>query len=597
MALAKRRGAARVITTLRIRGLGVIESTEVELGPGLTVITGETGAGKTMVVTSLGLLRGGRADSAAVRAGRTRADVDAEISLDAASPVSGLVAEAGGEVDDGVLLVSRSVGADGRTRAFIGGRAVPNAVLADLGDELISIHGQSEQLLLRSPERRRAALDRYAGNAELQAAWSAAYEELRAAAAALEVATSSDADKASRIAAWRTGLAEIDQVAPRAGEEDTLAAEIERLSNAESLREAATSAHDLLRADEGEDAIGQLGTARRLLGASGDPQLAALADRVAAIAAQLGDVADEISGVLGDLDGDPRRLDALQLRLSTLRSLRRRYAAAGTIDDVIAWADRARASLAAEDDSSDAIEKLRAREATARSAAATAGAELSRSRTAAAERFAEQVSAELGALAMAHARLDVVVDQRPDADGLDLADGRRVAVTAHGIDEVDFLLTPHRGAPARPIAKGASGGELSRVMLAIEVVFAGADPVPTFVFDEVDAGVGGSAATEVGRRLARLGRSAQVLVVTHLAQVAAFADAHLVVAKTDDGSVVSSGVARLDEAQRIRELARMLGGVADSAKAAAHAAELIELATLARAGKAKAAPRRTRGMS
>ena len=586
-----------MIEALRIRGLGVIADANVELNAGLTVITGETGAGKTMVITSLGLLLGGRADAGAVRVGADKAEVEAWFRIGSNSAVAERVEAAGGEVDDGTLLVARTLASDGRSRAFAGGRSVPLGVLAEVGSDLVAVHGQNEQLLLLRSDRRRAALDRYAG-AQISAAltdYRSAYDELLRLQSQLALLAGSDSERRLRIETWRAGLAEIEKVAPKPDEDVNLAQEIERLSNSESLRLAAQGAHDALRGDSGSsDAIAIVGQARRLLlsEVGSDAQFADLAKRLEQTVIELGDVADALGATVVDLDADPVRLDAMHQRLAELTGLRRRYGAGGSINDVIVWADAAGRGLLELDDSEERLEQLQTALARATHDCGSAASALSALRTEAAAQFAKAVTAELGALAMPNAELLVSVDQRTSDSGLQLAEGRRVAFGPTGMDEIEFLLIPHRGAPARPIAKGASGGELSRVMLAIEVVFAGADAVSTFVFDEVDAGVGGEAAIEVGRRLAQLSRAAQVIVVTHLAQVAVFADQHLVVAKSDDGTVIESGISAVSGTVRIRELARMLGGVSESAAAAEHVEELLELAASA---KRISQPKRPRG--
>ena len=590
-----------MIEGLRIRGLGVIAEAQIEFGAGLTVITGETGAGKTMVVTSLGLLLGGKADAGAVRSGQERAEASAWLGVEPNSITVERVLAAGGEIEDGVLLVSRTVSVDGRSRAFAGGRSVPIGVLADLCSDLIAVHGQSEQLLLLRSERRRAALDRYAGEAVAKAVekYRTAYEGLRDIEQRLERLSESDHDRLFRLESWRAGLSEIAAVDPRPGEDDALAMEIDRLANSESLRLAAQGAHDALRNEGGAgDALAAVLAARRLLQADAglDPELSALADRLGDSATQLADIADELGRAVADLDAEPGRLDKLQQRRAEVTALRRRFGGAGgSLDAVLRWAEDASSGLVELDDSEERLAELRRLAASARIRCGDAAEQLSRLRTEAAARFGAAVTEELIALAMPNAHLRVAVQQTLAIAGLEVGDGRRVAYGPSGTDEVEFLLTPHRGAAERPIGRGASGGELSRVMLAIEVVFAGADPVPTFVFDEVDAGVGGEAAIELGRRLARLSRSAQVIVVTHLAQVAVFADRHLVVVKADDGSVTEAGVVGVAGEARIRELARMLGGVSDSTAAAEHVRELLELAADAKVERGPTKPRRSKG--
>ncbi|WP_172638800.1 DNA repair protein RecN [Streptomyces tailanensis] len=572
-----------VLEEMRIRSLGVIDDAVVELSPGFTAVTGETGAGKTMVVTSLGLLLGGRADPALVRIGAKNAVVEGRIAVpDGASAVV-RAEEAGAELDDGALLISRTVSAEGRSRAHLGGRSVPVGVLAELADELVAVHGQTDQQGLLKLSRQRAALDRYAGDAVAVplAKYAEAYRRLRAVSVELEEIVTRARERAQEADMLRYGLDEIAGVEPRAGEDVELAEEAERLGHAEALASAATAAHAALAGNpedpEGVDATTLVAGAHRALEAvrSHDPALAALADRIGEIGILLGDVAGELAGYADDLDADPRRLAAVEERRAVLNALTRKYGE--DIAAVLAWAEQGAQRLTELDGDDERIGELTAERDALRTELGGLVQALTDARQEAAERFAAAVTAELGSLAMPHARVSFAIRQTDDPEGVEVG-GRTVAYGPSGADEVELLLAPHPGAPPRPIAKGASGGELSRVMLAVEVVFAGTDPVPTYLFDEVDAGVGGKAAVEIGRRLAKLAKSAQVVVVTHLPQVAAFADRQLLVEKTNDGSVTRSGVKVLEGEERVRELSRMLAGQEDSETARAHAEELLAAA-------------------
>ncbi|MER5259370.1 DNA repair protein RecN [Streptomyces sp. NPDC002855] len=571
---------------MRIRSLGVIDDAVVELSPGFTAVTGETGAGKTMVVTSLGLLLGGRADPALVRIGAKAAVVEGRITVPAGASAAARAEEAGAELDDGALLISRTVSAEGRSRAHLGGRSVPVGLLAELADDLVAVHGQTDQQGLLKPARQRGALDRYAGDAVTVplAKYTAAYRRLRAVTTEVDEITTRARERAQEADLLRFGLEEIAGVEPLAGEDTELAAEAERLGHAEALASAATSAHAALAGNpedpEGVDATTLVAGAHRALEAvrSHDPALATLAERIGEIGILLGDVAGELAGYADDLDADPLRLAAVEERRAALTQLTRKYGS--DIDTVLAWAEEGAARLTELEGDDDRLEELTAERDALRSELAGLAQALTDARQEAASRFAAAVTEELASLAMPHARvtIDITATEVPEgADGVPV-DGRLVAYGPAGVDEVELLLAPHPGAPPRPIAKGASGGELSRVMLAVEVVFAGTDPVPTYLFDEVDAGVGGKAAVEIGRRLARLAKSAQVVVVTHLPQVAAFADRQLLVEKTNDGSVTRSGVLVLEGEDRVRELSRMLAGQEDSETARAHAEELLATA-------------------
>jgi DNA repair protein RecN (Recombination protein N) len=566
-----------MLEEVRITGLGVIDDAVLELSAGFTALTGETGAGKTMVVTALGLLFGGRADPARVRPGAGRAAVEGRLLVSA--EVAREVEDAGGDLDDGgsALVLSRSVSAEGRSRAFAGGRSVPVSLLQVLADDLVAVHGQSDQQQLLKPGRQRDALDRF-GGPELAAAladYRRVFNRHRAVHDELEALTLAERERVAEAETLRLGLAEIDAVTPVEGEDAALLAEDEKLANADALNAAATAAHEALAGDpaaassvEGADAVTLLGIAGRALDQvrEHDPLLAGLADRLSEASYLISDVAGELASYTESLDSDPARLAAVQERRAVLGRLIRSYGGVvGGVAAVLDWAKQAGARLAELDGDNDKIAALAAEESSLAEQVLSLACQLTALRLAAAERFAAEVTAELTALAMPHASLTAAVSEL-DAPG------------PYGADDVEIRLAAHPGAPPLPLNKGASGGELSRVMLAIEVVFAGADPVPTFVFDEVDAGVGGRAAVEIGRRLARLSRSSQVIVVTHLPQVAAFADNHLVVEKSNDGLVTASGVTRLDRPGRARELSRMLGGLEESDFGQAHAEELLAMA-------------------
>jgi DNA repair protein RecN (Recombination protein N) len=569
------------LAELRIRGLGAIDDVTLELGPGLTVVTGETGAGKTMVVTGLTLLFGGRADPGRVRSGG-RAGVEGRLSLPAGSPVWARAAEAGAEPDeDGSLILARTVSSEGRSRAYLGGRSVPVGVVAELAEDLLAVHGQTDQLRLTRPAEQRRALDRYAGAEHLALldVHRAAYTRWRELSDDLDRRRGQARELAQTADVLRHGLAEIAAVAPEPDEDQALDALAARLGDADALRAAADEARlalvgdvtgDLGAGDElPQDAGTALAAAQRALGGTRDPLLVALVERLGDLAAVVADIGIELAGYVSDLDADPARLAEVLDRRAAITALVRKYADVGEgLAGVLAWAADAEARLSQLDVSDEALEALTAARDAARADLAELSDRISAGRAAAAEGFAAEVGRELAGLAMQNARVSFRIDTDPAHLG------------PEGVDEVALLLSPHPGAPARPVHKGASGGELSRVMLAIEVVFAGADPVPVMVFDEVDAGVGGQAAGEIGRRLARLAREHQVVVVTHLAQVAAFADNHVVVDKFPDTAqgVTATDIRALDGEDRVRELARMLSGLADSDTGQAHARELLAVA-------------------
>jgi DNA repair protein RecN (Recombination protein N) len=574
-----------MLEELRITSLGVIDESVLELGPGLTVITGETGAGKTMIVTALGLLLGGRADSGAVRTGAKAARVEGLVNLGAAgSTLATRVADLGGEVEDDRLLLARQISAEGRSRAYAGGVSVPAATLSALADPLVAVHGQSDQHRLLQQTAQRVALDSFAGRKALRLRedYTDCYRRLRAIEAELAEVVETARERAREADLLRFGLGEVEAVSPEPGEDASLATEEARLGFADTLRTAAEQARECLSSEDGAtDALGTTSAARKLLDGvrEHDPEAAGLADRLAEVSYLLSDVAADVSSYASSLETDPVRLAAVSERRAALTGLTRKYGE--TIDEVLSWAQTASRRLLDLDNTDEHIDALRRDRDGHRLELAGLGAALSAERLKAAARLGKVVTSELDSLAMPHAALTITVRQSEDDDGLPV-DGRSLRFGPTGLDEVEFLLAANKGAEPRPLNKGASGGELSRVMLAVEVALAATNPVPTFVFDEVDAGVGGKAAVEVGRRLAMLARHAQVLVVTHLPQVAAFADQHVVVVKSSDGSVTTSGLTALGDEGRVKELSRMLAGLEDSDTAIAHAQELLDAAQEAR---------------
>lgn len=563
-----------MIEEIHIRDLGIITDARLPLEPGFSVLTGETGAGKTMVVTALGMLLGARSDASSVRNGAKNALAEAVIRLPRGHRALALAEEAGGtteEIDEqsSELLLARTVNASGRSRAHVGGCSAPIGTLAQIGQSLVAVHGQSDQLRLKSPAEQRQSLDLYAGEelASLLEKYRENYERYRAAAAELKEVRENSRARALEAQSLQGALEEIAAVNPRAGEEDELKAEMVKLMNVEALRIASATAQTALSGSEyssGEEAnvMGLLDAARSALQgqASADEELAALEARVNELMILTTDIASDLSSYAASLDVEgPERLAQVQTRRAQLATLMRKYGA--DIAEVLEWAEESRARLDTLVDDPQRQETLETELVQLRKVLGEQAEELTNLRRAAAQKLADAVSEELTALAMPNASLVVEV-----------AEAEKFSV--HGRDTVTFMLAPHRTAVPRPLGKGASGGELSRVMLAFEVVLAEVDPVPTFIFDEVDSGVGGKAAIEIGRRLAMLARHVQVLVVTHLPQVAAFADQHILVLKNDDASL--SKVQVLTEEERVVELARMLSGHDQSESAREHARELLE---------------------
>jgi DNA repair protein RecN (Recombination protein N) len=557
---------------LAMTSLGVIDSAELELGSGFTVITGETGAGKTMVVTALGLLRGERSDPGLVRNGVDQARVEATVLLGegASNAVIQAIEDAGGAIEDGALELGRALSAQGRSRAFAGGVTVPAGLLSSIADDLVAVHGQSDQHRLVRASAQLGALDAFGGDriANLKAEYSPAFSEWRATEARIADLTAHAQERARELDLLRLGLDEIAAVEPEAGEDEALTTEINRLGHAEALARASSRARDGLSGDDSGSARDLVSDAAGVLDevAGHDPVLDALRMRVHEIAILLDDVAGDLSSYATGIDMDPARLSVVQERLAALTALRRKYGP--TLDDVLAWRCESTARVLAIDIDDESMTALRAEADRLHALVEEVGERLTNERRAIAEDLGSRVGVELHQLSMPSAQLTVAVTTKSEWG----PDGR---------DDVEFLFAPNSGLDPRALSKGASGGELSRVMLALEVVLADRSTVPTLVFDEVDAGIGGKAAVEVGRRLAKLAENTQVLAVTHLPQVAAFADHHFRVLKDDDGNVTRSSVVELDEADRVDELARMLAGQEDSATAQAHARELLDRAARA----------------
>lgn len=584
-----------MLTEIRIESLGAIPAATAEFDSGLTVLTGETGAGKTMVVTSLHLLGGARADANRVRAGADRAVVEGRfLTADplGAEPVdvTEVLDSSGAQRDDdGSVIAARSVTSDGRSRAYLGGRSVPAKSLASFTAGLLTVHGQNDQLRLMRPEQQLAALDRFATESieALLTTYRKRREEWLTARRDLIDRTNRARELAQEADRLGFALNEIDTVDPKPGEDDQLTADIHRLSELDALRDAAASAHGVLagadEADgESDSAIGRIAKAKALLDATDDAALQVLAPQLAEALAVVSDVSRELTAFTDELPSDASTLEEKLARQGQLRTLTRKYAA--DLNGVIAWAQEARNRLAEVDTSEETLAALAQRVDRLAGELATAATGLTKARTKAAKALGKAVTAELAGLAMDRAAFTIAVEPIParadDSAPLTLPSGQAVHAGSSGTDAVEFGFAAHRDNPMLPLAKSASGGELSRVMLALEVVLAASTAGTTMVFDEVDAGVGGRAAVQIGRRLARLAHTHQVIVVTHLPQVAAFADVHLTV---DRVSSKGSGVRRLDDEDRVAELARMLAGLGDSDTGRAHARELLDAARAERA--------------
>lgn len=574
-----------MIETISIENLGVIAQAELPLGPGLTALTGETGAGKTMVLTSLKLLLGSKADPAIVRAGTQRCVVEGAFALEEDAKCIQIAQEAGCEIEDDLLLASRVVPATGRSRAHLGGRAVPASVLGQVGSRLVSIHGQADQLRLRTAAAQRRALDAVGGSEHEQLCrqYSSCYRAWNQARQDLETWREQALAREGEIAGLRHALEQLEALDPKPGEDQALAEEASRLENLDLLRSGAAQAANAISGDELNDdvanVIALVSVARRSLenAADHDSRLASLMPRLNEVAALTSDLAMELTDYLSDLDADPDRLAWVHERREQLRRGCLEIGGLGqvfaNVDELLAFGQHSAARLAQLDGPLDREAELAAEVERTGKELKTVAKRLSQARTKLAKLLSQQISAELEGLMMRGAKLQVRLDplEQPGPTGM---------------EEVELLLRAHPGAAALPLEKGASGGELSRIMLALEVVLAQhtATKRHTFVFDEIDAGVGGRAAVEIGRRLAALARHHQVIVVTHLAQVAAWAQTQLVVVKQvgqASNEATTTAVETVNGPERVRELARMLSGQSDSQTALRHAEELLEQANMA----------------
>ena len=556
------------LNEISISGIGVIEKSNLEFGPGLTVITGETGAGKTMVLTALNLVLGGKADSALVRHGQERAIANATFNIP--TEFASRFDEKGIISEDGELILTRTVNKDGKSKAVASGSAVSASALQEIAEELVMVHGQAASQTLTKASKHLELLDLFAGTSleKFQNALDATNE----LAKRIKAMKSAGKERERKLEALREFSSAMKKVKPQAGELQEVNDEISRLNSVEGLTSTAGSASAILESDEA-GVLTQLGTARKALekATSLDPSLSEISDQLNEAFYGVQDIAANLASYLSDLAADPSRLEFLQQRKAELNSFIKRYSTSTSSDSNVALhelielganLDNEIADLEGGDDRIAQLEKELKELQNAALKEATA---ISKVRIEAAAKLSNAASEEIHALSMPNTNL--VVDVKSGATFNEL--------TATGYDDVNFYLQTHKDAPLVSIAKGASGGELSRVALAIEVVIAMKEEIGTYIFDEVDAGVGGKAAIEVGRRLKALSKIAQVIVVTHLPQVAAWGDTHFVVLKDESGSVTLSQVRKVSSDERIEEIARMLAGHEDSDSARKHAEELL----------------------
>lgn len=566
---------------ISIRNLGIIEESHLELGKGLNVLTGETGAGKTMILTALNLVLGGKSDSSLVRHGSDRLTAAATFVVNDSLPdvLTSALAESDLEVEDSQLIFLRSVTAEGKSKASCNATTVPASTLAELSQHLIEIHGQSANIQLVKPARQRELLDRFGGSAitEALAAYTSVYENYLELKNRIKSMKKASSERDREIAELEEFLNGWSKLKPVRGEFASISDEISRLSSVEDLRIASTGASEVSTNEE-SGALTSLGAAKRFLEtAKGrDSRLDAITDQIAESFYILDEATRELSSYLSALEADPERLNELQERKAALSAFVKKWGGSSDPDEeMVLLAARAKSGREQIFDlrgGDERIAELEKELASIKTELLTSAKALTQERVSAASELSAAVSAELKQLSMPHTELVIDIETPDFGAALKESD-----FTVNGCDEVAISIKAHANAAKVAIGKGASGGEMSRIMLALEVVIAKTHPVGTYIFDEVDAGVGGKAAIEVGRRLHLLAQNSQVIVVTHLPQVAAWADTHFRVAKRSDGSIVQSGVEKLSEGARVEEIARMLAGLEESTSALEHAAELLAM--------------------
>ncbi len=562
---------------LTIRSVGVIDQARIELSNGLTVLSGETGAGKTMILTALNLILGGKSDSSLVRKGSERLVASATFSI----PKTRIAALnlIGVEIESGELIITRTVSLDGKSRASASGITVPASVLALLSERLIEVHAQAANLSISKASKQRELLDRF-GGAPLQAVLAQYqvdlrdYQELKARIEAI-VKSLNSRDK--ELHELREFVESFKKVNPKSGELTEIEAEISKLSSVEQLRIAVSSANSAL----GDDELGSLtslGVARKELDLvrAKDFEIESIYQNLSESFYLMADANSALSSYLSALEADPNRLESLNARKADFIALVKRYGKSETADEsLIALTARCQSaadSIADLEGGDDRLKELEKELVAIKNTLKLSARKLSELRKKLSKELDIRVTQEIRVLSMPNASF-ISTTSSPDYENL----LKESDFTGTGCDLIEFFIVGHKDGPRIPIAKGASGGEMSRIMLALEVVLAASDPVGTYIFDEIDAGVGGKAAIEVGRRLFELSKHAQVIVVTHLPQVAAWADSHFVVTKNSDGSVTQSDVRKVDNQERVEEIARMLAGLANSTSAREHASELLRL--------------------
>ena len=568
--MASKKVSKSSLEEISIRSLGVIESSNIQFKPGLTVLTGETGAGKTMVLTALGLVLGSKSDSDLVRAGQERAVVTGRFSVPL--QIQDEILASGGEVEDDCVVITRTLSSQGKSRVLVGSAVSSAATVSSFAQSLVEIHAQSSSSKLMKPAVSRELLDRYGGIDLTQ--YQEIFTQYQEISLRIQELKNQLLQRDKEIDLLTEFAQEFSKLSPVSGELVKIENEIAKLGSVEQLNQVVSSALNLLE-DEDLSALNLLQQMRKSLDsvAGKDRDLDQITERFTESLLNLQDIGSDLTSYLSSLEADPSRFAQLQDRKSALSSLLKRYGKGSDKDlafeELIADGLGAKQKLADLSGGSDRITELEKQKLDIFSKMKISAVKLANDRKIAAEKLSKLVTSEIRNLSMPNSQF-VISQSTLDSD-------KPGSYTAYGLDEIAILFAAHTGATPLPLSKVASGGELSRVMLALEVVIAEAEPIGTYIFDEVDAGVGGKAAVEIGRRLAKLSKSAQVIVITHLPQVAVWADNHLVVKKSESGSVTQSDVKEMSADERKVEIARMLSGQEDSQTAQEHASELLTI--------------------
>ena len=571
-----------MINDLRIQNIGVIEDVSLEMSAGFTVLTGETGAGKTMILTAFQMVIGEKVDNNLVRANEKTAVVEAFIQVPNDRNIRARLEELDIAIEDGGTQLSRTIAREGRGKIILGGRSVPSATLEEITQSSITIHGQGDQVLLNKPNYQRELIDQFAGPNHLTMlqGYQELYTKYVETRKRLEELNKAGSQNALKISQLQESLKELTEANLEVDEEITITERINLINNSDDIFESLALADKLLNG--GEDSLGsissQITSARKALDAAAakSDRIASLRDQISNLEAEISNVASDVNRDLSSLDRDPATIDKLEARRALIKKMLTKYGP--TSKDALANIQVFQNQLLDIEDLPAAIENVEKEIKTILKDLSVKAQILHDTRIESAQNISKAIEKELTSLSIPNAKFQVSVETNDDPQGLKITIAGKdhlLLFDNHGVNQISFEFSANPGQPLRPITKVASGGEMSRIMLAVELVFSQNMASKTMIFDEVDAGIGGAAAIEVGKRLKALAQHHQIVVVTHLPQVAAFADKHLKVEKSATGNVTTSSVTELDQNARVTEIARMMAGIEDSASALEHARELL----------------------